>query len=167
MSVLVFVDANVFLYARDAVEPLKRTRAQEWLSALWVEGRGRTSFQVLNEYYTNAKRKLGIGPDVAWDDVTALFAWAPQPVNEQVLLVAREVERRHRLSWWDSLIVGAAQIQSCRVLLTEDLHDGESFGMVRVLNPFLHAVREPVADYLVASHTLVHRPRGRPRRAYA
>jgi len=167
MSALVFVDANVFLYARDAVEPLKRTRAQEWLAVLWKQERGRTSCQVLSEYYTNAKRKLGIGQNVAWDDVAALFAWSPQVIDQQVLVAAREIEQRHRLSWRDCLIVAAAQVQSCSMLLTEDLGDGEAMGMVRVVNPFLHAVGEPTADYIVASALPIHRPRGRPRRAYA
>jgi predicted nucleic acid-binding protein len=167
MSVLVFVDANVFIYQYDPREPLKRARAAEWLATLWRDRRGRTSMQVLSECQWNLARKYGISPDEAWDDVSALFEWSPQPVDRAVLEGAREIERRHRLSWWDSLIVAAAQLQNCAMLLTEDLQDGATFGAMRVVNPFLHAVREPAADYLVAQAVSTHRPRGRPRRAYA
>jgi predicted nucleic acid-binding protein len=95
------VDTNVLVYARDASEPAKQARASEWLRELWLEQRGRTSAQVLSEYYTTVTRKLrpGLTPDEAWDDVTALFAWQPQKIDRLVLENAREIERRHALSW--------------------------------------------------------------------
>ena len=100
MTVAVFVDTNVLVYARDASEPSKQARAAEWLRELWLEQRGRTSVQVLSEYYTTVTRKLrpGIEPDDAWDDVNALFAWQPQKIDRHLLEKAREVERRHALS---------------------------------------------------------------------
>jgi len=33
-----------------------------------------------------------------------------------------------KLSWWDAMIVAAAQLQDCVLLLTEDLQDGAAFG---------------------------------------
>ena len=167
MSALVFVDANVFIYAFAPAEPLKRQRSQEWLALLWQGRRARTSTQVISETYSILTRKYHVAADKAWQDLSALFTWEPQPVDREVLAGAREVERRYRLSWWDSLIVAAAQLQNCSQLLTEDLQDGEVFGSLRALNPFLHEIREPAAPYAVAHAPVVHRPRGRPRRAYA
>ena len=78
---------------------------------------------------------------------------------------AREAEQRWRLSWWDSLIVAAAQMQGCSVLLTEDLHDGTAFGNLVVRSPFTLEVREPAAAYGATPQLAsLHRPRGRPRR---
>ncbi len=51
MTALVFVDTNVLVYARETRDPVKRARAREWLEFLWRDLRGRTSIQVLNEYY--------------------------------------------------------------------------------------------------------------------
>jgi predicted nucleic acid-binding protein len=34
------------------------------------------------------------------------------------------VQQRYRLSWWDSLIVAAAQLQACSLLLSEDTANG-------------------------------------------
>ena len=167
MSAPVFVDANVFIYAHSPDEPLKRARAAEWLATLWRDRRGRTSMQVLSECQWTLTRKYGIPAETVWVDVSALFGWSPQPVDRQVLESAREIEQRFRLSWWDSLVVAAAQLQSCTLLLTEDLQDGQTFGAVRIVNPFLHAVHEPAAPYMVAQAAPVHRARGRPRRAYA
>ena len=163
----VFVDADVFLYARDEKEPAKLPRARQWLDHLWRGGLGRTSVQVLSEYYVNLRRKdfSGRGPDEAWEAVAKYLAWRPQAVDAEVFTRAREIEQRYRLSWWDAMVVAAAQLQECRVLLTEDLQDGMTLGTVKVRNPFLHAVEEPLAEYTaVVPARILHRPRGRPRR---
>lgn len=167
MTALVFVDTNVLLYARDAGEARKQPRATTWLEWLWRHQTGRTSVQVLNEYYVNVTRKLdpGLPAAEAWDDVVSLLAWQPQPIDDTLMLRAHEIEHRHRLSWWDSLIVGAAQLQGCTVLLTEDLQDGGSYGGVTVRNPFTHAPDEPPSAYAVAPPaTRAHPARGRPRK---
>lgn len=83
MTVRVFVDTNVFLYARDAGEPQKQPHAAAWLDWLWHQQLGRTSMQVLSEYYVNVTRKLdpGLPTDEAWEDVIALFTWRPSPLT--------------------------------------------------------------------------------------
>jgi hypothetical protein len=75
----------------------------------------------------------------------------------------RELERRYQLSWWDSLIVAAAQQQGCTVLLSEDLQDGMMLGQVTVRSPFTLKAGEPTSRYAVAPGAASrHRPRGRP-----
>jgi predicted nucleic acid-binding protein len=89
-----------------------------------------------------------------------------QAVNETLFRHAREVEQRWRISWWDSMVVAAAQMQYCTLLLTEDLQDGMAFGSVTVRSPFTLEVREAAASYAVPPRAASpHRPRGRPRRA--
>jgi predicted nucleic acid-binding protein len=168
MTAPVFVDTNVLVYARDASEPVKQPLAAQWIAHLWKEQRGRTSMQVLNEYYVTTTRKLspGLQPDEAWDDVQALLAWEPHAINRELLERAREVERRYRLSWWDAMVVGAAQLQSCSILLTEDLQNGMVFNGVTVRNPFEMRVSEDRAIYEVTPAVISrHRKRGRPARA--
>jgi predicted nucleic acid-binding protein len=152
-----FVDANVLVYSSDARDAEKRARANAWLDQLWSRQTGRVSAQVISESYTTLKR-LGGAPDEIWEKVARYFAWKPQAVDDEVLRRAHELERRHRLSWWDSTIVAAAQIQNCEVLLTEDLHDGAAFGTLVVRSPFTLELRQPAAAYEL------HRARGRPRK---
>ena len=162
-----FVDANVLIYARDPRDAAKQQRAHAWLELLWREQRGRTSMQALSEFYVNQRRLSGVGaaPEELWDRVARYFAWGPYPVDELLLRRAHEIEQRHRLSWWDCMIVGAAQLQDCALLLSEDLQDGGMFGGVTVRSPFTLDVREPAATYAVAPVVASrHRPRGRPRR---
>jgi predicted nucleic acid-binding protein len=123
--------------------------------------------QVLSEYYTTVTRKLrpGLEPDEAWDDVNALFAWQPQKTDRPLLERAREIERRHGLSWWDSMIVAAAQLQNCEVLLSEDLQHGWTCGTVTVRNPFADRIEEARPSYAALAAPLSrHRPRGRPKK---
>lgn len=122
---LVFVDTNVLLYASDG-QPVKQPFAHAWLEHLWDQQAGRVSAQVLSEYHTTACRKLSklLTPDEAWKEVEAYFAWNPRPIDRDVLTQAREIQSRWKLNWWDCLIVAAARLQDCTLLLSEDLQDG-------------------------------------------
>jgi predicted nucleic acid-binding protein len=161
-----FVDANVFIYALDPRDVRKHQRARSWVDALWSDRLGRTSAQAISEAYAVTTRKLGVAPHTAWEELQRFFAWSPQSVDETLLRRAREVELRYKLSWWDSMIVAAAQLQECVLLLTEDLQDGAVFGGVTARSPFKLELSEAAAVYRVEKRAApLHRSRGRPRRA--
>jgi len=168
MAALVFVDTNILVYARETEDAVKRARAREWLEVLWRDLRGRTSIQVLNEYYAVLTQgtKYRVSRESAWEDVHELLEWNPQEIDAEVLTRAHEIESRFQLNWWDCLIVAAAQAQVCTLLLTEDLQDGTDYGGVVARNPFKLAVAEQAAAYTpspkIASR---HRGRGRPRKS--
>lgn len=167
MTAPVFVDTNVLVYARQTREAQKQPLAVKWLTRLWQERLGRTSMQVLNECYVTltCKLKPAFGHGEAWEYVRNLLVWNPQPTDVELLLRAHEIEQRYRLSWWDSLIVGAAQLQNCALLLTEDLQDRAVYGGVTVRNPFTLSASEGLATYdLVSVATPSHPRRGRPKR---
>ena len=145
MTGLVFVDTNVFVYLHDDSERKKKTRADEWISLL-VRGRsGRVSFQVLQELYATltSKRRLNVDAAEAQSIVRELVVWQPIAVDLAMLNRAWVLQDHFFVSWWDALIVAAAQTCECRVLLTEDLQDGQEFGAVRVVNPFASPDRTP------------------------
>lgn len=145
MTAKIFVDTNVLVYHRDSTEGEKQVRAAEWMGHLWSTKSGRLSFQVLQEYYVTVTAKLepGIEPSAARQDVRALLTWRPLEIEGRVMEGAWSVQDRYGLSWWDALIVSAAQLSDCRYLLTEDFQEGQELGSVQVLNPFTTA---PGAD---------------------
>ncbi len=168
MTALVFVDTNLLIYARDPRNLAKRATATEWIRLLWNEERGRTSIQVLNEYYNVLTRKFRavVQREDVWEDVQAyLSSWDPQPIDAEVLGCAHDVEIRYRLNWWDCLVVAAAQVQQCVLLLSEDLQDGADYGGVVVRSPFTLRIAEEAGAYSLPPRLVSrHRGRGRPRR---
>lgn len=135
---LYFVDTNVLVYARDASEPEKQQTAEMWLRRLWADQAGRVSAQVLNEYYVVVTEKLkpGLDREQARADIRNLMSWRPVPLDDAVTRGAWDIQDRYGLSWWDSLVVSAAQVAGCVYLLTEDLPRGRLFDDVQVIDPF-------------------------------
>lgn len=167
MTDLCFVDANVLVYLFDPRDAVKQARADAWREVLWHEHRGRTSVQAISEAYVTLKRlQGGAKNDMLWEEMARYLAWDPQPVDAAVLQRAHEIELRWKVSWWDCLIVAAAQVQNCELLLSEDFQDGMQFGSVTARSPFTLEARQPAPRYeLAAAVVSDHRPRGRPRRS--
>ncbi|MFA7483428.1 MAG: PIN domain-containing protein [Vulcanimicrobiota bacterium] len=136
------IKSYVFLYSRDAAEADKQAQAQEWLAFLWTHRVGRTSFQVLKEYYNVYTRELGGEAEQAQKDIAELQHWHPVLIDFKVFHGAWSLEGRFHLSWWDALVAAAAQIAGCDYLLTEDLHEGLVFDGVTVISPFRASPRE-------------------------
>jgi predicted nucleic acid-binding protein len=134
----VFVDTNVLIYSEDASHKAKQAAALSWLSTLWRRRSGRLSTQVLHEFYVNATRELR-RPMPAGDaraEVRRYQRWQPWPNDHATVEAAWAVESRYGLSYWDALIVAAAQAQGCRYLLSEDLQHGQQFGRLQIVDPF-------------------------------
>ena len=77
-----------------------------------------------------------MNPNDAREDIRSLLAWHPIPVDDRVIEGAWHIQDRYKLSWWEALIVSAAQVGDCRYLLTEDLQKNQNLGYVKVINPF-------------------------------
>jgi predicted nucleic acid-binding protein len=133
-----FVDTNVLVYAHDASEPAKQLVAREALGELWATGAGRLSTQVLQEFYVVAtgKSSLAVRPADAREIVRLYSAWPVVTVDPVLILTASELHERASISFWDALIVAAAQRAGADEILTEDLSDGEIIDGVRIVNPF-------------------------------
>jgi predicted nucleic acid-binding protein len=138
MNANVFVDTNVLVCSRDVSEPQKQEQAMAWMAHLWSTKTGNLSYQVLQEFYMTVTAKLqpGLDPENARKDVCSLLVWHPIVVDDRVLKNAWLMQDRFQISWWDALIVSAAQMADCRYLLTEDLQESQEFGNLQVINPF-------------------------------
>jgi predicted nucleic acid-binding protein len=136
----VFVDTNVLVYARDEDELVKQPLAEAWRLHLWRTRTGRLSFQVLNEFYSTVLRKSGQAASEAGAraDVTEYLAWDPIPQSRRTIASAWTLQDRYSMSYWDALIAAAASEGRCERLLTADLTDGQTYGGVTVVNPFVH-----------------------------
>ena len=135
----VFVDTNVLVYDRDDRDALKHDRARAWMTALWKRpGLGVVSGQVISEFHRAVTRKLkpGLDEEQARRYIRTLFAWEFVAVDQATVTEAWGVQDRFGFNYWDALVVAAAHIGGCRVLLTEDLQDGQDLDGLLVVNPF-------------------------------
>lgn len=137
-----FVDTNVLLYSVDAAQAQRYDRARAWLAALWETGKGRLSWQVLHEFYVNAERKAGMARKPARDQVEAFAQWRPVEMSLGLIRRGWQWMDRAQLSYWDSLIVAAAERAGCAWLLSEDFQAGRRFASVTIVNPFLQTPEE-------------------------
>jgi len=139
MTVLTFVDTNVLIYAHDAQAGRKGEIAAAELRTLWDSGEGVVSVQVLQEFFVNALRKLHPPVPVAQlrEILRVYRVWVRTPTSPATVLRATEIMELAAVSFWDSLIVAAAEESGAGVLLSEDLQHGQVIAGVRVVNPFL------------------------------
>ena len=114
----VFVDTNVLVYRADASDPVRQSRADAWYRFLWRSRAGRLSFQILLELYSVLTRRLtpGFDESEAREIVRELTAWQPVLVDLTVVERAWILQKDQLLSWWDALVVAAAQTCECRVV---------------------------------------------------
>ncbi len=105
---------------------------------LWTSRRGCLSFQVLQEYFVTVTQELrpGLTREQAQVEVEDLMQWQPVSADPGLLRLGWSLQDEFALSFWDALIVAAAQVAGCGWLLTEDLQDSQTLGSLEVVNPF-------------------------------
>ncbi len=133
-----FVDSNVLLCAHDARNQLKQHQAESWLEWLWQHAAPHVSWQVLQEFYANAVLKMRVPPLYARKVVSLWSEWNPPEVTLGLLERAWFWSDQANISFWDSMIVAAAERARCRWLLSEDFQAGREFGDLTIVNPFEH-----------------------------
>ena len=144
------LDSNVMIYAEGSNNDWRSTRALQLLylipardivlpvhavgeTARWLVGRGGLS------------QAIGMDRASAW-----IQKYPIQETTRVVMDGAFALVKRHKLQFWDALILSSAHVGGAAVLLSEDLQDGFKWNGVKVMNPF--AVKlDPVLNQLLGS----------------
>lgn len=132
-----FIDTNLLIYADSGDQPAKQRTALTLLKQLRINYTGVLSTQVLNEYCNVALNKLRL-PHA---DVRLQLQFWQQfeivQVTPSIIEAALDIHLTRSLSYYDALVVAAAQTSGCAVLYSEDMNTGEVIGGVRIVNPFV------------------------------
>lgn len=132
----VALDTNVLAYAEGINDAGRRDEAialTDRLAQLTVF----IPVQVLGELFRVLVRKGGRSAGHArervlgWSDSFAVIE-----TSQPVLQAAIELADAHEFSIWDAIVLAAAAKAECRLLLSEDMHDGFSWHGVTIANPF-------------------------------
>jgi predicted nucleic acid-binding protein len=141
-----FVDTSVWVYAVDEADPAKQARARALLEPA-ADVDLVISAQVLGEYYVIVTWKLAnpVGTDQAKAMVERMSRLPTVPIDAGLVTAAIEGSERWQVSYWDALILAAAEASGCGRIYSEDLEHDRTYGSVTIVNPFGEAGAPPTA----------------------
>jgi predicted nucleic acid-binding protein len=135
-----FLDTNVLIFAIDNSSAYRRKQeiARGLIDAHIQKETGVISIQVLQEFIVVATKKIKV--PLSLEDALEFIRYLSileivQPDFDMVVS-AVQLQKRHRLSFYDSMIIQAAKTAGCTLLLSEDLQSGFRLGSLTILNPF-------------------------------
>ena len=131
MSVRYFLDTNVFVYEFDTRDREKSLRSSQLIRSAISTKQGLVSYQVVQEFFNVAFTRFEepLTLPVAEEYFSTIFKPLLAVQSSPRLFVeAIRIRTQHQFSWYDSLIVAAAQESGCSVLYTEDMQDGRRIG---------------------------------------
>jgi len=134
----IFFDTNVLVYAVDAGDPVRKEIAIDRFARAVKDDTVMLSTQVLQEFYNITTRKLKppLSAREAAGQLSQLCAFEVIGSSADSVLAASELAQKHRLHWWDALILEAAIRGNADVLVSQDGQHGQRFGKLVVENPF-------------------------------
>jgi predicted nucleic acid-binding protein len=135
-----FLDTNIFVYSFDPTSAAKRRRARDLVRQAVASRKGVVSYQVVQEFFNVALRRFS--PPMTTPEAEQYLEFVFRPLlaihsSPSLYSEALHLTARHRLSWYDALIVAGAAQAECGILYSEDLQHGQRFGDLRIENPFV------------------------------
>jgi predicted nucleic acid-binding protein len=134
----VFLDTNILVYAYDRHDLRKQAIAQEHLMNGMENESTVLSVQVLGEFFTVVTRQIKQPMNqVEAKEAVELFSnLIIQEIDLGMVQRAIDTLKSYKISYWDALIVAAAERARCQRILSEDLNDGQLYNGISVINPF-------------------------------
>jgi predicted nucleic acid-binding protein len=135
----VFIDTNIFLYAKfdDGSEKFKI--ANDLFNTFFQIKKPFISTQVVNEFCVNAIKKGGDPLEIHTAAAHFDKYFHITSVTMNTIIDSFLIYESYHFSHWDCLILAAALDSDCKILYTEDLSDGQIInGTLKIINPFIH-----------------------------
>ena len=136
-----FLDTNVFIHAIDTSPDLKRKRdvARHLIKEHIRNETGVISIQVLQEFYHVSTHKIQVplSSEGALEFLHYVAVLDTVHPELDMIVAGIRLHEKHRVSFWDALIIQAALTAGCTRLLSEDLQHGLEIDRLTVENPFM------------------------------
>jgi predicted nucleic acid-binding protein len=138
MTALRFVDTNILIYAHDRDAGIKHDKARQILTDLWNQEKGCLSVQVLQEFFVNVTKKIPqpLPTAVAREVMRIYLPWVRTVSDGEMVVRASEIADAWQTSFWDGMIIAAAERSGASEIFTEDLQSGQRIAGLIVINPF-------------------------------
>ena len=133
----IFIDTNILVYTLDQKNIEKRDMARKIVKKVVESHQPVISTQVIKEFYVVASNKLKADPIVVKNIIHNFHNM--EIVNNDLDLIeqAIDISILSTLSFWDSLVIAAAEKANCEYVLSEDLNSGQNYRGIKLLNPFI------------------------------
>ena len=131
-----FIDTSILIYTQAGDAVRKQRTALDLLRQLHESANGVLSTQVLHEYANAALKKLRLGAAAVREQLLFWEQFEVVQLTPAIIHAGLDLHQTRSLSFYDAMIVAAAQTSGCTVLFSEDLHAGEVIKGVRIVNPF-------------------------------
>ena len=122
MSAKAFLDTNVLVNAHDKRAPEKQFVAASLVERLWENRCGILSVQVLQEFYLTLIRltESSLGQNDILGLLKDYLSWQIVVNDRRSVIDAIELRQRYQISFWDALIVNAANKGGAEILYSEN-----------------------------------------------
>jgi predicted nucleic acid-binding protein len=140
MSAKFFLDTNVFVYVFDTTAPVKAKNAARLVRDAVDTGKGIVSYQVVQEFFNVAFRRFSQPMSVAEAEQYLITVFRPLLAvhsSPALFVEALRIAGKHRLAWYDSIIVASALEGRCDTLYSEAFQHGRKIEGLRIENPFV------------------------------
>lgn len=133
----IFIDTNLFVYSIDKQELEKQEKARMILKKIIDSHHPVISTQVIEEFYVAATTKLKADQLIAKNIIHNFRNM--EVVNNDLELIEQAIDISviSQLSFWDSLIIAAAEKANCEYVFSENMNTGQTYRGVMVVDPFV------------------------------
>ena len=133
-----FIDSNVLIYAYNEAEPQKKPVASELIAGFLEDRNAVVSVQVLGEFFHVVTRRIPrpISIEQATAVIDLICSLQVLDIDLEMVQRAISTHSRYGTTYWDSLIIAAAERAGCSTILSEDYNSGQSYHGILAVNPF-------------------------------
>ncbi|MDR1971436.1 MAG: PIN domain-containing protein [Treponema sp.] len=132
----IFFDTNILVYTLDTNNADKQKMAQNILIKISENERPVISTQVLQEFYYASTTKIKADKILVKNILHSFTNMETVQVNMNIIEQGIDISILSQISFWDGLIIAAAEYARCSVILSEDLNDGQIIRGIEIKNPF-------------------------------
>jgi predicted nucleic acid-binding protein len=132
----IFIDTNIFVYTVDDDNSDKQAKAKSIIADIKAHQVPVISTQVLQEFYNAATTKLRLDKIFVKNMVRNLNEVEVVQVTFELIEQGIDISILTQISFWDGLIIAAAEFAKCTALISEDLNDGQVIRGIKIVNPF-------------------------------
>ena len=139
MSDRFFLDTNIFVYSFDLSSAAKARKATELIREALTTQKGVISYQVVQEFFNVAFRRFAHPMSVAEAEQYLITVFRPLLAihsSPALYVEALRIAGKHRLAWYDAIIIASALEGHCDTLFSEDFQHGRKIEGLQIENPF-------------------------------